>query len=608
MLEVEAELESNTTNQLEMPFGLTIGTDRATAFQDAIQDELLKRGYSQEADPVMAEYITIMVINNKTAAQITAELQDLIASDIDASFITWLFDEARKGAPASELPPATTSHVPTESVAQPGPSKETTNVPGNDSASRRQSGTRNGVYQQAINQALPSPSAQKRTARSPSPGGHPNKSRRTSDVPTGPRAMQKEGPGSRSLLDRVGGRQQGGHQRDEIQRRIDSVTASVQDPNMMVPQGFPPGMHPGMDMNAMAAANMLNPMDALMMQQFALMQQMQQMAASMGMMAGQAPPGFMPNGMPGDIGMMQNNNGSFQGQTGGQGFNGRGRGGGRGGRGTGRGRGNAPANGGQHAQTIQGSGSDSPVAIAAPTPIAATPLEAVASSGDLASKPAYAIPERPQSPTLCKFGTKCTNAHCRYSHPSPVATSESGVVLSNDPCENGRDCKDKDCTKAHVSPAVLNPNAEHSTPAAAPPPARAHPTSSVPCRFGLNCTRPGCTFVHPQRSSQPCRFGTACTRAACTFQHPPGRVLPTSFHRGLSTGGDMVTVSAPATGSMGAGTSHNKSMTFNKSSEGSASVKEKLEKQMKELEAQKSEMEKAMKDAASKKDTVSPTA
>lgn len=48
------------------------------------------------------------------------------------------------------------------------------------------------------------------------------------------------------------------------------------------------------------------------------------------------------------------------------------------------------------------------------------------------------------------------------------------------------------------------------------------------------------------------------------------------------------------------GTSHNKSMTFNTSS--SATVKEKLEKQMKELEEKKQEMEKAMKDAASKKD------
>lgn len=387
----------------------------------------------------------------------------------DPSFITWLFDEARKGAPSSELPPAPSSPASAEAPARPGPSKEASTFVANDSSSRRQSGARNGVYQQAINQALPSPSAQKRSARSPSPNGHPNKSRRTSDLPTGPRAMQKDGPGSRSLLDRVGGRQLGGQQRDEIQRRIDSVTATAQDPNMMVPPGFPPGMHPGLDVNAMAAANMMNPMDALMMQQFALMQQMQQMAASMGMMAGQAPPGFMPNGMPGDMSMMQNNSPNFQGQPGGQGFNGRGRGSGRGGRGAGRGRGSAPVNGGHNPQPSQGAPPESPVAIAAPTPIVVTPIPIAPSTSSAATDPssksaAYAIPERPQSPTLCKFGTKCTNAHCRYSHPSPVATSESGVVLSNDPCENGKSCKDKDCTKAHVSPAVLNPNGTSAPP------------------------------------------------------------------------------------------------------------------------------------------------
>lgn len=112
-----------------MPFGLTIGTERATALQvpftgsyrrplltyspqQAIQDELTKRGYSPDAgtlfydrlctlsyhsiDLVMAEYITIMVINNKTSgmlslnasvvlllnphvAQITSELEDCMS-------------------------------------------------------------------------------------------------------------------------------------------------------------------------------------------------------------------------------------------------------------------------------------------------------------------------------------------------------------------------------------------------------------------------------------------------------------------------------------------------------------------------------------------------
>ena len=37
------------SNLSEMPFGLTIGTERASALQQAIQDELIKRDYSAEA-------------------------------------------------------------------------------------------------------------------------------------------------------------------------------------------------------------------------------------------------------------------------------------------------------------------------------------------------------------------------------------------------------------------------------------------------------------------------------------------------------------------------------------------------------------------------------
>jgi len=96
-----------------MPFGLAISTERAKAlevyslllrsistvltqfpFQSAIQDELIKRGYSSEpgvflvtfeflktaervTDPVMAEYITIMIINNKTRGQFLSNSRKL---------------------------------------------------------------------------------------------------------------------------------------------------------------------------------------------------------------------------------------------------------------------------------------------------------------------------------------------------------------------------------------------------------------------------------------------------------------------------------------------------------------------------------------------------
>ncbi|TFK44894.1 hypothetical protein BDQ12DRAFT_730902 [Crucibulum laeve] len=609
-----------------MPFGLTIGTERAAVLQQSIQDELTTRGFSQEPDPVMAEYITIMVINNKTAAQITTELEDLIGADYDASFTDWLFLEAAKGASGTDAPPQPQTPI-SETPVELGPSHEVPPHIAQDSSRRPTNAPRNGVYQQAISQALPpsSSSAQKRTAsaRSPSPT-HPNKSRRT-DLPTGPRAMFRDGssnpnanphPNARSLLDRVGGptgsmRNSGpnGFQRkDDIQARIDNIVNSSPEQNMMMAGGFP-GM-PGMDMNAIAAANMANPLmlQEMMMNQMALMAQM---ASSMGIInpnTGQfGQQGFPMQGMPQDMGMFQG--GIMPGQQGGGNVGGgRGRGGARGGRGSGRGRGGATPHVG-HKPSELTTGIDSATSIqsapvVAPTPTtpssaAPAPSAAALSSGaaEAQQRPGYVLPERPQSPTLCKFGSKCTNAHCRYSHPSPVATAESGVVLSNDPCEKGKDCKDKDCIKAHVSPAVLNPQAEQSVPAPVVPTATHTPHahgSQVPCRFGASCTRPGCTFAHPHRptqSTQQCRFGTACTRSNCSFQHPEGRVLPSTFHRGLSTTGGMVNVQTPEAGTM-SGASHNKSKTFNNGNS-AAGVKEKL----KELEEKKSEAEKKVKDA-----------
>ncbi|KAJ7209737.1 hypothetical protein GGX14DRAFT_452958 [Mycena pura] len=583
-----------------MPFGLTIGTERATALQQSIQDELTRRNYSPEPDPVMAEYITIMIINNKTAAQITGELEDLIGSDFDPSFTDWLFAEAAKGA-AEAAPSAqaesSTSQRPPESAAP----VDTVPPPPND-ASRR---ARNGVYQQAIAQALPStsPSGQKRSAsaRSPSPN-HANKIRRT-DVPTGPRAMLREGPSnsnSRSLLDRVGGPGRNNFGQDEIQSRIDTIVSNPtpeQQQAMMMSAGYPMGM----DMSVMNG--MTNPLmlQEMMMNQMALMAQM---ASTMGILnpaTGQyGGPGF--GGMGGDMSMFPGgmDNGGFVG--GNWPRDGRGRGNGRGrGMGRGTGRGGSTPSAPRSAPEVAAPSATIAAPNVAPTPIAApTPVAPGGLTG-------YILPERPQSPTLCKFGLKCTNAHCRYSHASPVATPESGVVLSNEACEKGKDCKDKDCIKAHVSPAVLNPQAATQPPPPAhqphQPPAVHHPPpTGVPCRYGVACTRASCTFSHPPGHSsnaanphfaQPCHFGGACTRASCQYQHPEGRVLPTTFHRGLSTTAPLVNVPSPETGSMGAASSHNRSVTFN----GNLSVKEKLEKQMKEIEEKKSQAEKAVKEA-----------
>ncbi|KAG2369228.1 hypothetical protein BDR07DRAFT_1604874 [Suillus spraguei] len=578
-----------------MPFGLIIGTDRASALQKSIQDELTARSFSADADPVMAEYITIMIINNKTAAQITSELMDLIGPDFDPSFTDWLFAEAAKGAPESEAPSAASSTP----VEPPTDSKPITHPPSNEPARRLPNGPRAGapLFQQAVSSTLASTS-QKRL-RSPSPSTHPTKSRRM-DLPTGPRAMQNPAPAQRSLLDRVGGpgpvpRFQGG--RDEVQARIDNITNTAPDASTMM--SFPNGM--GMPEMLGMQANPLM-LQEMMLSQMALMAQM---ANSMGMLnPGMGMPGFNPMQQGGDPAMF-NGGAGVNGQSFQQnGVNGRGRGGARGGRGRGGSRGghmgSSPA-----PPSIEEVLTPVPVptsVIAEPaqtTPIVAPiPLPASAVSSNTPPKPAYALPERPHSPTLCKFGIKCTNSQCRYSHPSPVATAESGVVLSTEACEKGKDCKDKDCIKSHVSPAVKNPVAG-ATHTPVPPTTTGPPQHTVACRFGGACTRPNCPYTHPPKTNhfaQQCRFGAGCTRASCPFQHPEGRVLPSTFHRGLSTTAPLVNVHAPETGSMGA-QSHHRSVTFNKPQD----VKEKLKDIEKQKEAAKRAIDEA-KAAGGKKD------
>ncbi|EJD08063.1 uncharacterized protein FOMMEDRAFT_138089 [Fomitiporia mediterranea MF3/22] len=555
-----------------MAFDLTIGTEPVEALEASIMEELEKRGFTPEPDKVMAEFITIMLVNNKTAEQINAELEELIgASEYDPDFTVWLFEEAaRKSQPVSEpaAPPA-------------APSKPEGRTSSPESARRTPTGPRTGatpLYNHALSQALPSgPSAgQKRpaSARSPSPvGGHANKNRKL-DLPTGPRAMHsREGNQQRTLLDRMGGRAQGGprYGRDEIQARIEAVTlqGAMNGMNGGFNNGMGGMMMPGNDMAAAAAAagmggGMMNPMafQEIMMNQMALMAQM---ASSISLLNNNQGQSNGPNGFPNTPlpdGQQQNQQ-QFQHRRGGPPA----------GRGGGHGQLKAQwvAPRLTDASKSQNQASPSPApAIQAPTPQQATASVEAASSGLKQFTP----PERPQSPSLCKFGLKCTNALCRYSHASPVATPESGVVLSNDPCEAGIECNDKDCIKAHVSPAAKGVTSVPIKPkpkveAAAPSPPK------PPCRYGANCTKVAsgqCPFSHPfipkstssHAATTQCRFGAGCTRATCPFQHPPGRVLPGTFHRGLAENAPTVTVPTPETGSIG-GPSPHRSVVFNKS-------------------------------------------
>lgn len=250
----------------------------------------------------------------------------------------------------------------------------------------------------------------------------------------------------RSLLDRVEPREPRRHGGfDHVQAQIDSVTRGGHHGGggRMMGRGGGMGMNghhhqqqqqqqQQMMMNQMMGG--VNPMmfQEIMANQMALMSQM---AAGMGMIQG-GPPMMAPGGPGGPGGP------GFGFPNGhGQGPNTNGRGRGRGGR------------GGHMGDRQQGGPQQGPSQLQQ-SPHQPQQTQPVVSPQPRPPQPAVPlnVPTRPQSPTLCKFGIKCTNAGCRYSHPS----AEGGLVLSSEYCEKGLECKDADCTKGHPSPAAVN--------------------------------------------------------------------------------------------------------------------------------------------------------
>lgn len=247
----------------------------------------------------------------------------------------------------------------------------------------------------------------------------------------------------RSLIDRVGPHNRrsnlggnGSHlspaQVSHIQAQIDGITGGG------IPRHHMNGRGAGAvaPMNGGPAMNQPGLQDLMALQTHFLAQLAANFPVVNPALAG--PPGFPQQNFGGFLQQQQPNSGFPPGAPGfGQASRGRGgmsRGGtqGRGGMGV-RGHGGSPAQFVVPAQPQQ------------PQPPAAPPITTSTSA-----------PERPGTPSLCKYALKCTNAQCRYSHPSPVATVESGVVLSTEFCSKGKGCKDKHCTLGHVSPSVVN--------------------------------------------------------------------------------------------------------------------------------------------------------
>jgi hypothetical protein len=79
------------------------------------------------------------------------------------------------------------------------------------------------------------------------------------------------------------------------------------------------------------------------------------------------------------------------------------------------------------------------------------------------------------------------------------------MVLSEEPCEKGKKCKDAECTKSHVSPAAIlgmsttsplidGQGTDETGDTAGP--------SRLLCKY-LNCTNPACAFRHEDSQGKP---------------------------------------------------------------------------------------------------------
>ncbi|KAG0046359.1 hypothetical protein BGZ83_008459 [Gryganskiella cystojenkinii] len=117
----------------------------------------------------------------------------------------------------------------------------------------------------------------------------------------------------------------------------------------------------------------------------------------------------------------------------------------------------------------------------------------------------------------CKFGARCTRPDCKFRHSERDAMKQK--------CRFFPKCTKPDCPFYHP------PYGESLAPEATMDESGAEKMEDrlpTPCRFGDMCTRPGCHFTHPRDggaidgSAIPlCKFNP-CTRVGCHFRHVPG--------------------------------------------------------------------------------------
>ncbi|KAF9125851.1 hypothetical protein BGW39_007113 [Mortierella sp. 14UC] len=137
-----------------------------------------------------------------------------------------------------------------------------------------------------------------------------------------------------------------------------------------------------------------------------------------------------------------------------------------------------------------------------------------------------------QRPDDCKFGARCTRPDCKFRHPEGAANSQPSqsnhqpaqAQQQQQLCRFYPHCTKPNCPFFHPSASDVPQDSSMET-AGAVDSQEVVSRLPVPCRFGDQCTRPGCHFTHPRdgaASNMPlCKFNP-CTRPGCPFRHSPG--------------------------------------------------------------------------------------
>lgn len=526
------------------PLPLELKTPAAVALQAAVQDELAARSWAPADDAVMAEYTVVMVANRKTGPQVAEELSDLVgSSDFDPNFVVWLWN-ATVAVLQGQTPQSSSSNAvsteapPSAPVAHPAPSSFDYQRSRSRSPGGHRGGSPEGRYgggrgaQERSYRGLP--------ARPPKELFQAAVQGATAPAPTRGRAHARVT--AEDEMDYVLGFEDRKTASDSEPR---TSTRGLREKGELFPQS--PSAR---DLSIRGRAGRKQNPDT------------NNNKASIFARTGTPNPNmpiFQPRQQE-DLSNSQAGQGSRAGH---------------------------PWETGTEATSLLsrlGPQSES-------RPVPAGAIVAPAPAGlDINSVDVRQFPWEPSNDASCRFGLRCTNPMCTYSHSTPVLANSpkegDAMMLSTTHCSAGPKCLNTECSLSHPSPAV-SILATRAQAAARAQLARARlvaatgglsaPTTSgarQPCRFQQACTNPHCSFAHfdsqgapvpppAQQAAQgqegmsvdptppidsspseatavsgldkplddtsnakPCRFGVRCTRPGCFFSHPPGRIEP----------------------------------------------------------------------------------